>query len=307
MLRVGGANIALSIPNWFFDHMGAVVASDCRHRKEEIIMKNFSTVCVFIALLASATSAHAYFVRPFYSQSGTLTDGLIENGATSGQQNFGNSLQTDVNLDDGTVKALLDISGTNMSVQAGGSFGDTIVFNNATGTTVDFDFAFDGTIDVTGVVNLGSSLQYGVFANLFVFEAGSGATATNFSSIGGELIGESTFLSFTDPAADVINQLIDDALSGSVAIGAVQSFDVFSSLSVFTSTNDNPVSVTMDFQNTGTFGIDAAPGVTYSSASGVFLDSVTASSVPAPPTLILLACGGLLGIVTRRRQITPLV
>jgi len=264
-------------------------------------MKKIYTTCVLAAMLLGATSAEAYFVRPFYSQGGTFVDGLIENGATSGQQNFATSHVSEVNLDDGTVKALLDVSGTSIYGQAGGAFGDTVTFNDAAGTNVDFSFAYDGSIDITGVINEGSTLQYGVSANLYVFEAGSGATYNNFNTIGGQLIGDSAFLNFLDPDADV-HDFIDEALSGSLTIGTAQSFDLFASLSVFTSTNLNPVTVQMDFLNTGTFGINAAPGVTYSSASGVFLNSVPAAvSVPEPATIALMGLG-LAGLGFSRKR-----
>ena len=92
-------------------------------------------------------------------------------------------------------------------------------------------------------------------------------------------------------------------LSQSITIDQVTDFDVFASLGAFTSTGNNPVSVKLDFLNTGSFGIQVADGVTYTSQSGVFLDSSNPNTVPVPGTLALLGIG-LLGIVGRRRTVS---
>jgi len=170
--------------------------------------------------------------------------------------------------------------------------------NYPTATYVDFSFSFDGTIDITDVINAGSTLQYGVFATLYVFEEGSGAAYDDFNAIGGEVIRETMVLNVFNPSNDV-SEIIDDELVGSLLIDGVDTFDLFASLSVFTSTNLNPVTVTLDFLDTGTFGIDTEPGVTYNSASGVFLDS--AGAVPNHPTYLLFAVG-LVALITHVRR-----
>ncbi len=269
-------------------------------------MKKLLPSCLLITSLFAAANANAYYVRPFIQSGGGGTvDGLIQNGATNSSQSFGSSLKAAADLNTGTARALVDVTGTNQVAQAVAGFGDTVSFSdNSVGTMVDFSFAFDGLINITNVVNQGSTLQYGYSTTFYVFEAGSGATYANFTSVGGELIGRNDFLSFINPTADV-STTINDMFSGSVLIDQVLDFDIFATLGVFTSTNDNPVSVTLDFFNTGTFGIQVVDGVTYSSQSGVFLDSEPSNSVPAPGTLALLGLG-LLGITGRRRRIHPI-
>lgn len=93
-------------------------------------------------------------------------------------------------------------------------------------------------------------------------------------------------------------------LSGRVLLGAGSSVDVFATLSIAASLNANPVTVTLDFMNTGSFGIDAPAGVTFSSDSGVFLtEQQGGSPVPLPATLGLIGLGwAALSVTTRSRR-----
>lgn len=272
-------------------------------------MRNISIIAAAIAGLSilagmPRTADAGYFIRPFVSYGpGGLIDGLDQNGATQGTQNFANIVESTVDLDDGTVKAFLDITGPDNFGQAGGSFGESVTFDNAVGTIVDFSFDFDGDILATGVNPMGSTLQIGVFASLRVFEAGSGADYTNFVVHPGALVSDTANLSFSDPLVD-LDEVVDEILSGSLTVAANTSYDVFASLVVFTSTNLNPVNVVMGFDNTGTFGIDTVPGVTYTSASGVFLDAtgVTVTQVPEPAMMSLFGIGiAGIGMLRRRR------
>ncbi len=92
-------------------------------------------------------------------------------------------------------------------------------------------------------------------------------------------------------------------LSGSLNVtsAAPLNLDVFASLSLVVSTNDNPVTVTMDFMNTGQFRVNTAPGVSFSSASGVFLSQ--AAPVPEPASWAMLAFGlTAIGAAAKKRR-----
>ena len=60
-------------------------------------------------------------------------------------------------------------------------------------------------------------MQLGIFANLYVFEAGTGAAWNNFSSHPGALVSQSVFLSYVNPA-EALNETIFQSLSGTVSV-----------------------------------------------------------------------------------------
>ncbi|WP_340108796.1 PEP-CTERM sorting domain-containing protein [Pikeienuella sp. HZG-20] len=264
--------------------------------------------------LPQSAEAASYFVRPFIQVgAGGLIDGLQQNGATNASQNFGTNFQSTVDLDDGTVKARTNIPSAQSNGQSGASFGERVAFSpDAAGTNVSFSFDFDGTIEVSDLLNgpLATGYSAFVFANLFVYDSTAGATYQNFTSLGGALISRTFAQDYgTSSGATPSNTFfdVDRTLSGSITVEANKRYDVFASLSIAAATNQNDISIMMDFMNTGTFGIDADPGVTYTSSSGVFLDSTGVtpppSPVPVPAALPLLLGGlGLLGFVSRRRR-----
>ncbi|WP_246350272.1 PEPxxWA-CTERM sorting domain-containing protein [Sphingobium boeckii] len=266
--------------------------------------RNFTRVMMLVISMTFASAAHAgFFVRPYLTYGGEVIDGLEANGATEATQSFTSDLQTTVDLSSGTVKSYLNLSGTGSNGQATGIFGDSLTFYGGEGTTADFSFDFDGIIrSPASDPSLNSLQQIGVYANLFVFDSATGATYNNFTSLGGALIAQSLFLDFSDPET-ALDEFVSRTLSGSVAITGIQTLDVFASLSIFASLNDNPVNIEMDFMNTGTFGVDVAPGVAVTSESGVFLADTLTPPVPEPATWAMMIVGfGLVGSAMRRRQ-----
>lgn len=273
-------------------------------------IKNLAGLLMILGSLGITGAAHAivatdnYFVRPFLQLGGGgLIDGLAVNGPTYAAQNFTSALQSRVDLGDGTVKALARISGTDQFAQAGGSFGDRVTFDDAAGTTVDFSFAFDGTLKSSGpAINTG--LAGFLSANFYVYDPSTGATWDNFNSSslsGSALIAKSIFTVFNANIGETLDEVINDMLSGSLVIGAQDTFDVFASLSIGLTTNQNPVTLTGDFLHTGTFDIGTEQGVSFTSTSGVFLTGPTAPA-PAPATVVLLALGlTTLGYLRRKR------
>ena len=85
--------------------------------------------------------AQAYFVRPHIQIGGGATiDGYQANGATQRTEAFGSEAYSSVNLATGEVKASIDLTGANKFVSVAGIFGDTVTFNVAEPTLIDFSF-----------------------------------------------------------------------------------------------------------------------------------------------------------------------
>ena len=273
-----------------------------------IKIRTMTAMIAAATALALPSAAQAdYFVRPYVQLGAGVVDGLVQNGATQGEAHFTNNLQAHVDLTTGTVHNYLKVTGPDAGGsgfgQSAGIFGDRLHFNAASGDTLGFSFGFDGTILSPARVVPTSTLQIGVIANLRVFDASAGATYANFTSLSGALVSDTIFLDFSNPA-EPLDTMIARTLAGSLTVAGNATYDVFASLSIFTSLNANPVTVEMDFFNTGRFGIQAAPGTSFTSDSGVFLTG-NAGAVPEPATWGLMILGfGIAGTAVRRRRRT---
>lgn len=269
------------------------------------LFKNVARCLLVTAALATTSAAQAYFVRPLVQLGGSTIDGYLADGPTQSSQHFTSALQSRVDLRDGTVGTFLQVTGPSALAQSAGIFGDTLHFNtNAIGAPLTFSFAVDGHIQSPAVdPNLNSFLQIGVSAGIAIYSATAGATYQNFTSLSGALARDSFFTQFNNPQ-EVLDFDFNRLLNASVLLAADSlDVDVFAYLSIITSTNDNPVTVTMDFLHTGQFGIEAAPGVTFTSDSGAFLQAPPpANDVPEPGSLALLGVAlTTVALASRRR------
>ena len=285
-------------------------------------MRNYlstSGVAVLIALGSlGASAAHAaYYVRPYVEVGSAIIDGYTQNGATTASSAYSPDQHATVDLATGTVKAYLSTQGSNTFAQVAGTMGDTLSFSpNAAGTTVNVNFAFDGTLLSRGsAAGLDPSVQFGLYATLYVYEAGSGVNHLSYGSADYrqyEVVAQSRFLSFS-PDED-FSQALADVLTGSFTVDS-GSYEIFTGLSIFARTGDQPASIELDFLNTGTLGLQTTEGVGYTAEGGLLLSDVgnpgdaapgaddttlPRVAVPAPASWALLLAGlGLAGISRR--------
>lgn len=188
-------------------------------------------------------------------------------------------------------------------------FGDTLTFEGPIDSEVTLDFAVDGIINAPGPLpDLGSNSF--ILADFYIaLYSGSSADENSWDDVffggGGPtpLATDRFTLNLTnDPNPSTI---IDEVLSVSTTLTqTVEEFQIFAHMSAFSSRNQNPGTTDVDLSNTGTFSLFVDPGVSVSSASGVFPDAITPPDLgvvplPASAWLLLAGLGGLFGL--RRR------
>jgi hypothetical protein len=274
-----------------------------------------SALCVALALGALEAQAASYFVQPLVTVfPGGFINGLEIDGATSRTEGFFNAptgVSTEVDLEAGTIRGLVEVGGGGLPSGASqGRFGEQVTFQNADNTTVFVTFDVDGTIfSPARDPNLNDLLQVSVEAYMAVFDPSVGANSSNWFGLSFGNQGDQTlakdriFLDFTDPT-EIIDDFISDGLSVALDVTSTRrSFDIFVNLTLIANPNSNPGPVILDFLNTATMGIDTDPGVTYTSLSGVFLESTGVTVVPVPAALPLLASAlGLMAGFRRNRR-----
>lgn len=248
----------------------------------------------------ASEGATRYHVRPYYNiNTGGAIDGLIENGATSAQQGFADAARigrVSADIDTGTLRAYNEINAPNSLVIALTEFSDTLTVRSAAGTTFAFDYSLDGLIQADKLSVPGNHYQYDAFANLAVFPAGVAdwntwySLATNTDS---ELHFETFHYGQVNPTEDV-DMVVSELLSFSTIVpDDFEQYHVFVRIQLAAVVNDSPQQVLLDFENTGSLSISAAPGAEVFSDPGVFPDTLP---VPEPGSLGLLASGALLAL-----------
>lgn len=267
-----------------------------------------SALCVALALGALEAQAASYFVQPIVTVfPGAFINGLEIDGATSRTEGFFNAptaVSTTIDLEAGTIRGEVEVGGGGLpSGSSQGRFGEQVTFQNADNTTVNLTFNFDGFVDSPARdPNLNSLLQLSVEAYMAVFDPSVGANSSNWFGLSFGNQGDQTlakdrvFLDFSNPTELLDDEFISESLGVALDVTPTRrSFDIFVNLTLIANPNSNPGPVILDFLNTATLGIDADPGVTYTSLSGVFLDSTGVTVVPIPAALPLLASA--LGLV----------
>lgn len=258
-------------------------------------------LCLAVATLEA--QAASYFVQPIVTVfPGAFINGLEIDGATSRDEGYNNaptSVNTAVDLEAGTIRGNVEVGGGGLpSGSSQGRFGEQVTFQNADDTTVNVIFSYEGFVySPARDPNLNSLLQISVDAYIAVFDPAVGATASTWfnKSFGNE--GDQTIFKdritrdYSNPT-EILDESIFDSLEAPLSVTASRrSFDIFVNLTLIANPNSNPGPVILDFLNTGTLSIETDPGVTYTSLSGVLLESTGVTVVPAPGALPLLLSG----------------
>jgi hypothetical protein len=229
-----------------------------------------------------------------------------QNGSSTGASALGKA-----DLATGTVGAnvlLLSCSPPNSLAcapggNAYGEFQDMLAFTNTSGHAADItlSWTFDGTVTPTVL-----SENYDVLS-LFCFGAGV-TCAGNVNTLPHGPLSLSVFKSNDSDGTITNNMPLAGWVSTSVTPGGNSDSETFTgvySVPAGTSTASlnayldlTCITVSCDFSHTGTLSIGSLPsGVSYTSASGALLTA----AVPEPGTWWMLACGGLLTALRRRR------
>jgi len=168
------------------------------------------------------------------------------------------------------------------------SISDTVTFTSGTGQTAFLDYSFDG---ILGVVS--DAIPKAASAQLFV----------NIGTVGGSSSVYQTLSAYGANCGFGTNCVVGTSTSrtGSLEFqifaGAPTSFNI--SLNGFASIGNS-----FDFSNTAKLYLRVPTNVTYTSASGTFLNAaLPVTPVPEPATSALLLVGSVvLGYVVRKRK-----
>jgi hypothetical protein len=218
-----------------------------------------------------------------------LTSSSDQTSATTGA--FTSASYASASLFTGLLRASVSNSGNGPNASSTAQFFDTLTFSipgatSSTVTDVGVHYVVHGLFDDTGSVDL--PLQFG---GGLVDPQWIGVQAPSFHFNVGWL-------------SETVNQLDtqDFDFTGIIAVtGANPVVDINASINLVCA---GVVSCSTDFSHTGTVSLALPTGVTYTSASGVFLQGAQ-SPVPEPSTFVLLGlslAGISIGSVRRKRR-----
>ncbi len=278
----------------------------------ELTMKKSAALLTVLSTCLLSATANAYFIRPYISYSGSTIDGLEVDGATSRAEGYSDAFRSsraDVSLATGQMKLFVEANGPNYGATAQGVMGDTVTLVNGAGTTANFTWGLEATVNVDWFQNTLNSHTIWYVAGMAVYAPGV-ADRTNWHvKEDNALFYDFRVYQMPEPTEDVIDYLIDVDLSGDINLDSnYQSFDVFYTAQLLASGSDEWMGFTIDGEHTASAGLSLADGVTMTSASGVFLrdapgNNDPSSNVPEPGTILLLGAGlaSILGFRSRKR------
>lgn len=271
----------------------------------------------FIGGLTAPDDAKAgYFVRPVLQYGGELQDGLSKNALTSNSATFNDgytSLQSYVDLEQGTIKTYLEMNGPSSSFGvATGVMGDQIRYTGASDVAVTFSYDYDSDIYVdqifTGMPVDQETRYIGIEAHFAIYEAGSGATWDNWTVYGSNfnkaIFADSEVKTFQDNG-DGFSIDFFGSLGKDLYLASGKTYDIFAAFNLVAAPGTFVGPITMNSLNTSTIRI-ASPGGSFTSESGAFLgfsQTPQAGAVPEPAAWVMMIGGlGLIGGIIRRRK-----
>ncbi len=277
-------------------------------------MKGKFFITALLSTFFVTATAQAYFVRPVvHIPPGEIIDGLEIDGATSRTEQFGDAfrpVRTSVDLATGQMKLFAQSNGVNgVTLGAGttGIMGDRIKITNGIGTTAHFTWGLDATVTIDWFQNTLDTNRVFYGAYMGIYDAGIADYSNWFGKKDKALFIEDTWYQIDDPTEDVVDFVIDlDVVADIEITKPNQELDVFYSAFMMTGPSNEWLGFTLDGWHTAQAGLTLAPGVTMTSASGVFLGRApgSPSPVPEPGTMMLFGVGliGLLGSKSRKKK-----
>lgn len=264
-----------------------------------------AAVAVAAWAIAPLHAATLYHVRPYtVITPAAITDGLIENGAKSNSLSFNDASQTaraSANLATGELKAYAGITNTIAGAVALAEYSDTFEIRGGAGTTIDFDFAFDGEFEADAK-SVGEQSTYQLYftINFAVFEAGMADWDTWYDRAYTDnlaLYSDTYFFDSSNPTGDQ-SEFFNDSFSYSASLDTnFERFQVFARIQLAVNASGSTQTAFFDFENTGTLGFTTDPSAQVFSESGVFPNT---TPVPEPGSVMLAVLGASLLVGHRR-------
>jgi hypothetical protein len=234
-----------------------------------------TTITNFGASLGNTGSANVTGLTSSFDQTSAGISGLLATSFAS------------ADLATGVLKAQATNTGNGPNASSSASFSDTITYNNPGGGVINVGISY--IVDGGYIANNGASVDLPLtFGSALVDPQWNSNLAPFFHFNVGWL---------TEDVIQLSTSVFD--FTGTIAVSGVN--PVVQLTAGINLTCDATVSCDNDFSDTGVVGLTVPQGVTYTSASGVFLTQAAATPEPSTFGLSLLAMNIAGAFFVRRR------